>query len=215
MSKPTEAQVRTLELAHKGQFVNLVVANRLWVNLLPRLKGKAKTSKEYVSLLAFGKVIANLAGKWYVRQRDLEVRGGIPSTPSNLVSLFLDPAKATALEAQAKTYLNPKTDSKLPTTIGIIPLIIWAVIAIVAAFTAYEIIDETNTTAEEKADLMKQTQKTLQDLNITGPEAAAIIANTQAQASDNSGGLSGSIMKIGLLALIVYFGMQQVNKNKS
>lgn len=62
-AKPSEAQVKKLEAAHKEQYLNLVTANHLWLKLFPKIKGKAKDSKEYQSLYALGKSIANNAGK--------------------------------------------------------------------------------------------------------------------------------------------------------
>lgn len=89
-------------------------------------------------------------------------------------------------------------------------LIIWAVIAMAAAFSVYEIESHSGATASEKTELMKQTAQTLKDLGITGPQAAAIIQSTQAQATEggSGGGLfsgGSSLIKWGLYGVAAYF----------
>lgn len=208
MAKPTEAQVRQLELTHKALFVDLVLANKLWISLLPKVKGKSKTSKEYLALMNLAHKIASLAGRWYARQLDLEKKAKVPPIPKDLFKYFLQPANQNKLVEQAKMFLDPtKKENQIMGIfgMGIIPLIIWAVVLIVLAFTAYEITDQLNTTAEEKADLLKTTTATLKDLNISGQEAANIISTTQAQASDTGDGLGfGSLIKWGAIAFVVY-----------
>lgn len=193
MSRPSEEQVRQIEAAHKALYVDLVLANKLWISLLPKIKGKSKTSKEYIAIMALAHKIAQLAANWYVRQRAFETKAKVPAVSKDILRYFLQPANQKQLVEQAKAYLDPTKSSNAILGIfglGIIPLIIWGIILIVAAFTAYEITDQLNTTAEEKADLLKQTTATLKDLNITGPQAAAIITSTQEQAG-GSGSDSG------------------------
>lgn len=183
MSKPTEAQVRKLELAHKEQYIRLVAANRLWIKLFTQIYKLPKTDPKWKSLYAFGTTIAKQAGSWYARQKNLEVKGKIPTVRPDIVKYFLVPKDELKLITVANDYLDPTKETIKINGLGIIPLLIWGVVIIILAFTAFEITDELNTTAEEKATLMKQTEQTLKDLNVTGPEAAAIISSTQAQAS--------------------------------
>lgn len=217
MAKPTEQQVKALELAHKLQFFDLVQANHLWIQLLKKvpIKNKAydKNSVQWKSLANYGNVIANLVGKWYVRQRKFETRAAVPKVDALIVKYFLSPKNELKLYNQAKAWLipNKKVSGE---NIGFIPLIIWGVILIIAAFTAYEITDELTTTAEEKQDLLKQTEKTCKDLNITGPQAAALISQTQQEASANEGGFFSGIMpKLAIGAFILYLISQ--NKKQS
>lgn len=204
MARASEEQVKKLERDHKAQFVDLVLANKLFISLLPKLKGKSKTSKEYIAMLAFGKKIAQLAGKWYARQWKFEQKAGVPKADKDIMKYFLQPANQDKLIAQAKAFLSPgKKENQILSIygIGIVPLIVWGVMALIAAFTAYEIVDELNTTAEEKTDLLKQTESTLKDLNITGAQAANIISSTQEQASEGSTGFSfGKLLMWGALA---------------
>lgn len=206
MAKPTDKQIRDLEAAHKMAYIDLVLANKLFLSFLPKLAGKSKTSKEYIAVLNYGKAIAKNAGKWYARQYKLEKLAKIPPVHKDILKYFLNPKTQTQLLEIAKEYVAPsaKNDPMFNpmgytiSGIGIIPLIVWGVIAIVGAFTAYEITDQLTTTAEEKADLLKATETTLKELNITGQQAASIINSTQQQATEGSGIFSGvgSIMKL-------------------
>lgn len=194
MAKASTEQVIKLEREHKGQFVDLVLANKLFLSLLPRVAGKSKTSKEYIALMNFGKTIIKLITSWYKRQRNYELKAGVPKMDANLFSYFLNPKTQDKVLAQAKAFLVPGGKGNQILSIygmGIIPLIIWGAIALIAAFTAYEITDELTTTAEEKGELLEQTKITLKDLGVTGQQAANIISSTQQQASEGSGVMSG------------------------
>jgi hypothetical protein len=215
-TKPTKEQIQKLETAHKVQYVNLVLANRLFLRLLPRVKGKSTTSKEVIALNKLGKSIANNAHKWYLRQTAFEKKAGIPKVGLDLMKNFGSVVNEKKLIEQAKAYLNPayaaQTDPMFNPMgniagMGIIPLLIWAAIALIAAFTAVEVTDQLNTTAEEKADLLKATEETLKNLEITGPQAAAVISQTQEQASASGGGLLNSITGGGTGKLLLYGGL--------
>ena len=91
MAKPTDSQIRKFETEHKMQFVDLVLANRFYLKLLPRLIGKSKTSREYQIITNYGKTVANLAGKWYKRQYLLEQRAKVPPIPKDLFKYFFLP----------------------------------------------------------------------------------------------------------------------------
>lgn len=218
--KPTEAQIRELEKAHKMMLVDLVLANKLFLSLLPKLKGKKTDSKEYKAVHALGLKIVDLVKAWYIRQRNYEVKAGIPKADPNLYKYFLTANGQRNLVDQAKKYMDPsKPENQIMGIfgIGIIPLIIWAVIIIAAAYTAVQITNDLTTTSEEKADLLKQTQATLKDLNITGPQAAAIITQTQAEASNptGEGGFFSSIKTLllwGGVGLIAVEVMKHKNK---
>jgi hypothetical protein len=212
MAKPTEDQIRAFEKAHKSQYLDLVTANRLWIKLFNKhVAGKPKDSKEYKSVFALGNNIAKNAAKWYVRQYKLETKGKVPAVSKEIVKYFLSPKNEAELIKVANTYLDKKDQL---TGLGFIPLIIWGVIILIAAFTAYEITDELNTTAEEKGDLMRQTQATLKDLQVNPEQAAAIISSTQEQASADGGGLFGGFpLKLGLLAAGFYFLTQHKTQN--
>lgn len=215
MAKPTTAQVRALEIAHKEQYIRLVASNRLWIQLFTKLYNSKlpKTDKKWTALYDFGRLIAKQAGSWYVRQKSFESKAGVPAVRADIVKYFLIPKEEKKLITVANSYLDPNKETIKG--IGIIPLIVWGVVALVVAFTAIQITDELNTTAEEKQELMVQTQKTLKELNVTGTEAANIITNTQAEASANetsSGLFDGVFPKLALIGVAAYFFM---NKSKA
>lgn len=214
MAIPTNIQIKTLETIHKKMFVDLVVANRLWIGMLNKVKGLPKTDKRYIAMLDYGKLIAKLFGKWYARQQQLE-KAKIPPFPKELVALFLVPDKAAQLEKQALAYIQ---DKKLPDKLGIVPLLVWGAVAVAGLFTAAFIVDQINTTAAEKVELLKQTEITLKALNVTPEQAGKIIAETQQQASEPSGGgglFGGGIIKPIGIGIGLYFLFQAINKNQT
>lgn len=211
MAKPTAEQIHKLEFEHKELFVFLVQANHLWIQLLSKIKGLKPTDAKYIAMVNYGKVIAQLVGQWYARELKYE-KEGIPPVPKQLISMFLDPQKEKELNTLALSYIK---ETKLPEGIGIIPLIIWGVIALAAAFTTYEIVHDTEITTDAKIDLLKQTQATLKELNITGPDAAKIISTTQAQVtSTNDGGIFGGLFNKLAIGLFIYLVITQVAKPK-
>ena len=223
MAKPDPAQVRALEIAHKGYFVDLVIANHLFIiGMLPKIKGLKAGDKKYDAVVDFAHVLMQSIGKWYARERNLEVKGKIPPVSNEIVKYFISPKTENKLIEQAKKYIYQGTKGneeyvKGVCGIGIIPLIVWGVIALIAAFTAYEIINETTTTAQEKAELLKQTEKTLKELNITGNEAANIINSTQAQASESGKGFFSGITDLAkplAVGFIAYLLITQMGKNR-
>src|SRR5260221_514886 len=106
MSKPTETEIRALELAHKTQFLNLIVANKLFLKLLPRIMGKSKESKEYKAVMALAHTIAKLAGKWYARQVDYEKKAKVPKEDPNMISYLLLPKHEKDLEQVNYFYME-------------------------------------------------------------------------------------------------------------
>lgn len=226
MAKPTEKQVREFEAAHKLQLANLAIANFTFLNVMLPYASKLKQLKDYKTNVVaqrkvkavqdYGQFLAKMLGKWYGRQLNIERRAGVQKMPSNLMSLFFSKSNERQLADMVKKMFDTP-----PKQLGFIPLLIWAVIAIVAAFTAYEIVNETTTTAQEKADLLKQTESTLKELNIPPSQAAAIITSTQQQATETGGGIfsnvtggGSTLIPLAIAALIAIFLMQGGGKGK-
>lgn len=220
MAAPTKEQVQKLEYEHKLQLYYLLAANRVRINafkmLMPVfLKDKNyKNSAKYKALQNYSKQILLLYSKWKNRQFLFEKKGNVPKFPDLTPKLFNEKA-AKEIEKIAIEYINGKSLKGL----GIIPLIIWGVIALIAAFTAVEIIDETTETNEEREDLLAATKKFAIDMKLTPEQTTAIVQGNQAAEtaqSENGGGIfgGGTIKIVGLIAAL-YFGSQIMNKNKS
>lgn len=223
MSKPTEEQVKKYEAAHTALFASLVISNNLWLGMPGKFgfNAKDKTSAKYKAWFAMGQKIGATAGKWAGRQYKLEqVKDGNVQKITPYMGYFLqsDPAKQNKLNAIALSLIKPGTAGQ---GLGFVPLIIWAIVAIALAFTTAYIIDETNTTAQEQADLMKTTSETMKALNIPPDKAATIIATTQEQATANEGvlpGLTGgglnSLLPLGILFLL-FMSLNKKSNNKN
>jgi len=219
MAKPTEAEIKKYEAEHKILFVNLVLANILWLNM-PGKYGfdpTKKDSQQYKAWYNMGMEIGKILFQWRKRQEKLESvpNGGVQKIPISVYTDFFKKDKIKTLKDIALKMIKPGTAGE---GLGFIPLIIWGVIALVAALSAAYIIDETTTTTQEKAKLLKVTSDTLKELNIPPDKAAQIISDTQQQASENKGllnsitggGFGGMLLPLAAVAAFLFF-----NKNKS
>lgn len=214
MASPTKEQVLKYEYEHKVLFISLVIANNLWL-AMPGKYGfdpKNKNTEKYKSWIKLGTSIANKVGKWAGRQYKLEQvpDGKVTKIPKETYSYFFKKDKVKALSDLAMSMIKPGTTQG----IGFIPLLIWGVIAIAGFFTVSYIVDETTTTAQEKSDLLKDTEQTLKNLNIPPEEAAKIISQTQKEASSNTGlfGGGGMLIPIGL-GIAAIFLLSSRNKS--
>jgi hypothetical protein len=217
MSKPTKEQIQKYEFEHKLQFTNLVIANFLWLSM-PGKNGfdvTKKDSKQYKAWYKMGETIGRLLYNWRKRQEKLESApdNAVQKIPPAVYTWFFKKSQIKDLKDFAQTMIKAGTAGP---GLGFIPLLIWGVIALVAFLSAAYIIDETTTTTQEKEELLKTTADTLKELNIPPDKAAAIISETQQQASENSGLLNsvtgGGFGKIIPFAVIAFFLMQMNNK---
>jgi hypothetical protein len=213
MAKPTAAQIIKYETAHKLLFVNLVIANNMWLGMPGKFgfNPKDKTTKAYKAWYNFGIKIATIAGKWGARQMKLEA---VPNAKVEKISpylgYFLSANKQKALNDITLKLIKPGTG------LGFVPLLIWAVIALIAAFSAAYIIDETTTTAQEQKSLLTETSKVIKELNIPPEKAAELLQQTQSAATENNGlfnNLTGGGLG-SLLPLALLFFLFMNNKNK-
>lgn len=211
MAKATEAQVRKLEYAHKDLFYNLAFANKIWLEMAKKVYMLADTDPKKIAVINYGKKIVPIGAAWVARQRKLEKDGGVSIIPIYATSFF-DMKELPKWTAEVNKIYGPNSFNS---SLGIIPLIIWGVVAIIAAISAAFIVDETNTTAQEKESLMKETEKTCKDLNLNAADCAKMVSQTQAQTdTSGEGGLTTTLKwGMGLAALILL--MNQLNKNKS
>lgn len=215
MAKPTEQQILNYEIAHLTQFVTLVIANNLWLSM-PGQYGfnpKDNTTAKYKAWFDYGVTIKKLAVSWSKRQYKLEsIKDSKVQPLLKYAGDFLNANKRAELNKAALSIVKPGT--KPPDGIGFIPLLIWAVIVLVAALSAAYIVDELTTTAEEKTELMNQTQVTLKALNIPPEKAAEIISQTQAEASEKKGFLDSLILPLGLMAVLMFMSNSKNSNSK-
>lgn len=211
---PTDQQVRDLETALNDQFYYLVQGAAFRVAIARKYGLDSDAFKNYNALYT------PLVRNWInievpYEQANLKqgVKGIIASGDLVFDDFFLS-ASLPKLTALVKKW------NKEPSTggIGFIPLLIWAVIAIVGFFTAQKITDDLTSTTRDKTALLTATQSTAKDLGLTPAQATALITDTQAQASKDSGSITDTV-KWAALGLGVIFLLPKLleafNKSKS
>lgn len=180
-----------------------------------------KQGKQYQALQNYGKqIIANFL-KWSQRQRELERRGKVPPFPHEIQKELFQKKYLDDIKKRALSYaLGKNADATMKGQgLGIIPLIIWGVVAIVAAFTVEEIVDETHETNEERADLLEATKKFSQDMKLTPEQTTAIVQGQQQaeikQTENSGGGFFSSLPVLPLLGAAALFMFLNNKKSKS
>lgn len=198
MAAPTQEQVTQLEKALADQFYNLVQGANLRVQLAIRF---GLESKAFVN---YNKVFAKLVNSWVNREVKYEkellkqhIKGIISSGDLKYDDFFV-----SASLPKLNSIVQKWTDKKL-SGMGWIPLLIWAVIAIAAFFTAATITDDLTTTAQEKTQLLNATNQVCADASLTADQCKALLTQTQAEA-----GGSTSIMDIAKWGILAYVGAQ-------
>jgi hypothetical protein len=201
--EPTKEQINALEQAHKQQFILLVRAAILWQVLYKKFNGDVTNP----ILKNYSQTIISFGNNWLKRNKELQ-QAGVPGVNISMTDFFYHFDQVKNL---ANSFLAPGQDQ-----IGFIPIIIalvWATVWIVGFFTAAKLADHLNTTANEKADLLKVTAQTCKDANLSDADCAKILSQTQAEASSTGQGFSDAI-KWGLIALIGIFALKQFSPSK-
>lgn len=204
MAKPTEAQVKALEKAHKQALVNLLQAIRFRYIVYQKLGENSAEWKKYAGL------VNDIGRRWYKRQVKLE-KGGATKEGIAENDLFTYNGNIK-LRALAK-----KWDAQ-GTGIGFIPLLIWAVVAIIGFFTADEIVDELNTTTEEQQALIEASDKICKEHNFNTEECKQfMVQQNTAVANPSSSFLGITPMKLALGAGVAYvvINRKTIFKSKS
>lgn len=199
MAKPTEAQIKQLENAHKLALSNLLQAIRFRYIIYKKLGSKNDTYQNYA------KFIWKLWQNWYARQLKYEKAG--VSKENILKDDWLTPEGQKKLEALLKKW------DAAGKGIGFIPLIIWAVVAIIGFFTAEEVVDELNTTTEEQESLIKTSQEICEKNHFSPDECKAYM--TQQNAAVESGGAAGGFGKYIMLAGIAFLAYTYISKKQT
>lgn len=204
--KPTESQVRKLEQVHKVQFADLVSAIDFW----HRSRDMANVTP--ASREAYGKKLLPLIKKWQAREN--KIKGRVASADMMKgyfpVWWWFDKNHYAKL-VQLRNSIDRDTTTA---GVGFIPLIIWAVIAIVAAFTAVEIVDETNNTADEQATLIAETDSFCQTNNLTPEQCNKLLTEQTSAAGGDSGFSFGKILLWGALGFAAFkYGLPYLMKD--
>jgi len=197
MAKPTEAQIKQLENAHKLALSNLLQAIRFRKIIYKKMGSKNDTYQNYA------KFIWKLWQSWYARQLKYEKAGA--QKEYILKDDWIN--DVTKLEALAKKW------DAAGKGIGFIPLIIWAVVAIAGFFTAEEIVDELNVTNEEQESLIKTSQEICEKNNFSPAECKAYI--TQQTEAVQSGGAAGGYGKYLMLAGLAFLAYTYISKKQT
>lgn len=194
MAKATEQQVKNLERALTEQFYYLVQGAAFRIAIARKYGLDSEAFKKY------NLVFVPLVRKWILRDIKYErenlkhgIKGIIASGDLKANDFYY------SAELPKLVELVKKWNAEITTSgIGFIPLLIWAALAIVAAFTAVTITDDLTTTTQEKEELLRTTQQTAKELGLTPEQAAGLITQTQEEAS--KGGITETIKWIALLA---------------
>ena len=205
MAQATEKQVRDLETAMNEQFYYLVQGAAFRIAIARKYGLESEAFKKYNA------VFVPLVKSWILREVKYELENikhgvtGIISSGDLKANDFYYSEKLPVLTELVKKWNIEKTSG-----IGFIPLLIWAVVAIVAAFTAATITDDLTTTTQEKEELLRTTQQTAKELGLTPEQAAGLITQTQAEASQ--GGIT-DVLKWGLLGVSAILVLPQLVKS--
>lgn len=204
MAKPTEAQVKALEKAHKQALANLLQAIRFRYIVYTKLGKDSPEWKKYAQL------VYDLGTSWYKRQMRLE-KGGATKEGIKPDDLF------TIEGVKKLKELVKKWDAK-GEGVGIVPLIIWAVVALVGFFTAEEIVDELNTTTEEQEQLIKTSDDICKKYNFDAEECKKFMTEqTTAVSKPDSGffGITPGKIAFGVGLYLLYTNRDKIFKSKT
>lgn len=197
MAKPTQQELVAFEKAHKEQLFLLAQSNHLVIQLAKKYWNNPVKKK---IVLDYAKNAAKIFANWILRQRELE-KYGVPVIEIH-ANDFFRPSREKYINEVVRSFDAEKKG------LGIVPLLVWGIILLTSAISAAFITDELVTTAEEKAELMQQTEKTIADLGLTKEQAAALLTSTQKQASEAGGGITGTIkLAIGGIATVFILSM--------
>ena len=228
--KPTEKEVRDLEAAHKILFAVLALSNNTYVNLFKRYSPQwkknpdYKNSREFKIVLKLGVQVAQKAQDWFKTQDYLEQYGKIPKAKVKYTD-FLQPSKNVAILKQASEYVKDWKGSlsgEDESGIGVIPLIIWGVIAIVGAVSAAFIVSRLTVSTKDRVELLEATKNTCKELNLTPTECASVVTTTQQEQTKNYEGVTETVHEAAsglsntlLFGLAIFLGFNFLTSKKS
>lgn len=201
MAKPTESQVRALEKAHKQALANLLQAIRFRFYIYNKLGKDSPEWKKYAQL------VFDIGTSWYKRQMELE-KGGATKEGILPNDLFTSEGNKKLRELVKKWDANGQG-------IGIVPLIIWAFVAIVGFFSADYIVDELNTTTEEQESLIRTSEEICKTHNFNDAECKAFITQQTEAVNPPGGGMGSTLVKWGVGLGVAYLLFTQFQKHQA
>ena len=225
--KPTAQQIHDLEASHKLLFAALALANNTYCNLyrhyFPQWKENSdyKNTFEFKTVLRLGVDVVQKSKTWFDTQYYLEEKASIPKTkikPSD----FLHPQKNIAILKQAKQYIADWQGAPIQGDgMGIIPLIIWGVIVLAAAISAAYVVNRLTVSTNDRIELMRTTEQTCKDLNLTPQQCANMVTATQQEETKSTQGVTdaaaavgGGFTKILLWGAALFLGYKLINEKK-
>lgn len=179
MAQPTKEQVSELEKAHKEQFFSLVATNDILLKsqIVSSLPG---TDKKRIAWEKLRNMLKKQVKTWVARNKKINSK----ITTGKIFVEETDFLRKT-MQDYLRAYVRDWDKEKKG--FGIIPVIIWAVVAVAGLFTADQVVDELNTTSEEKIDLNNSNLKLAKELGLNPEQAASLINAQQKQLTEGSG----------------------------
>jgi hypothetical protein len=197
-------------MAHKELLRDLIA----WWSVYHVFRAKNPTSSQAWTPLATK--LIHLTVSWMQRNLDYETNAKTPKSiftnPGTLPG-FLDPKRFNdVIKPAAAAYIFTQNAND-PNATGFLPLLIWAVVAIIAFFTIQKVADDTTNTAADKTDLVNSTNQFCKDNNLTAEQCSSLLATSIAPTNtDNSSdtGFFGSIKKLLLWGAVAFVAVKFV-----
>jgi len=187
---------------HLMQLFYIYQSGNLLVNTSKLFSGKTLTQAQKD---AFNKQIAvtkKVAINWITQQQLIEADGS-PKLGITVTMFFSAAGLATIKNILTKLSSEPVSG------IGFIPLLVLGVIALIALWGVFKIVARFTTTVADKNELLATTAQTAKDLGLTPEQAAGLLSQTQAEASDKGGFITPLLwLGGGFLALKAFTSFQ-------
>lgn len=233
-AKPTEAQVLELIKQYTTQFDYIVQAVQIYWGFRKKWDATDKEIKKLLAeykpaqaqvLIAQNKKLSDDMYKyaksaiipaysnWYVfgaHLRDAQIN--IPRLP---ISDVLDKATYPKLIELQKALHDAKVQQNVSgEATGFLPLIIWGIIAIVALFTADDIVKQVDSSTAQQKALVDSTNQLCKDQGLNTEDCKKLLADQQqtiqTTEANQGGGFFGDIKSLFLWGAAIFVGVKFV-----
>ena len=193
-----EEAAKSLEQAHKLQFLYLVDATNFYFNLLDAGKKKSVLDN-------YLKKVIPISQKWSNRQLELEKAGAGVYRP-----IFFNRASREAINTKAAQIRGGLSGEN---HLGFVPLIVWGLV-VAGAWAIERIVDNLTLSAAEQKDLMAATAQTCKDLNLSPADCSALLNKNLDAAKTGSSPFAGAgnYLKYAGIGLLLYIGYTTIKK---